>query len=119
MRIALEEPTEKRQFSRFPFRQPVLINRGEWLAQEGSLSGDVSEGGIRLNVNEFIPVGKAITLDIHLPDETKMTPLNGRVAWISVLPYSERYQIGIQFDPQHNPSKLEILRTVNPQLQSI
>ena len=119
MRIALEEPREKRQFSRFPFRQPVFINRGEWEAEEGSLSGDISEGGIRLSVNEFIPVGKILTLEVSLPDESKMTPVNGHVVWTSFLPYSERYQIGIQFDPQQNSSKSEILRMVNPQLHSL
>ena len=119
MRLVIEEPKEKRQFSRFPFRQPVLINRGEWEAEEGSLSGDVSEGGIRLNVNELIPVGSTLSLEVSLPNESKMASLNGRVAWVCFLPYSERYQMGIQFDPRYNPSKSEILRTVNPQLQNI
>ena len=118
MQLVLEEPKEKRQFSRFPFRQPVFINRGEWEAEEGSLSGDVSEGGIRLNVNELIPVGTILILEVLLQNESTAT-LNGQVVWVSYLPHSERYQVGIQFDPQHNPSKSDILRTVNPQFQNI
>ena len=119
MQVLIEEPKEKRQFTRFAFRQPVLINRGEWEAEEGSLSGDVSEGGMRLNVNEFTPVGTVLTLEVFLPKEAQIPQLTGRVVWTAMLPYSDRYQIGIQFDPQQNPSKFEILKTVNPHLQPI
>jgi len=119
MQLTLDQPQEKRQFTRFSFRQPVLINRGEWQAEEGSLSGDVSEGGIRLSVNDFIPVGAPMMLEITLPDASEIIPVDGKVAWIRFLPYSERYQIGVQFGPQQYPSKLEFLRIVNPQLQPI
>ena len=121
MQVILEKPQEKRQHVRFPFQQPVFINRGEWESEEGSLSGDVSEGGIRLKVNEIIPVGAKLTLEIFLPDESKTTSINGRVMWVSAEPHCERYQVGIQFDldPLNNPSKSEILRIVNPQSQPI
>ena len=119
MQIIVDEPKEKRQFVRFPYRQPVMISKGEWVAGEGSLSGDVSEGGIRLTVNEIIPVGTTLDLEVFLPDESKITAVKGRVARVNLIPYSDRFQIGIQFDPESNSSKLEILRTLNFHPQTI
>ena len=101
---------EKRQYVRVPFKEPVQFKREDWEVFDGSVAGDLSAGGIRLIVNEFITLHAPMILNIAFGEEAKLVTVNGRVVWVSIMPYSERYQIGIEFEPQHSPSQEEILQ---------
>jgi len=63
----------------------------------GSLSGDISEGGLRLSVQEFIPLNTIVRLNIHVSDSARVLPAQGRVVWVREVPQSDRYDVGIEF----------------------
>ncbi len=63
----------------------------------GSLSGDISEGGLRLSVQEFIPLNTIFRLNIHVSDSARVLPAQGRVVWVREVPQSDRYDVGIEF----------------------
>ena len=99
---------DKRQFPRFPFKQAVKFQTGEYFSPGGSLSRDLSRGGVCLAVNEFVPVKSVVTLHLQLNQESKMIRIKGAVMWVRVLPESERYEIGIQFEPLTDPLQSEV-----------
>lgn len=62
-----------------------------------AISRDVSNGGVRLMVNEFISVFTRLVLDIALPSAPKPVRVVSKVAWIRKRPYGEQYEVGAQF----------------------
>ena len=92
----LKTMMNNRQYSRFPFRESVGYQIGE-APLTGSLSGDISEGGLCLNVHEFIPLNTIVRLQIHVSDPERVLAAQGRVIWVREVPQSERYDVGIQF----------------------
>ena len=94
---------ERRLFKRINFREPVQFRSVNPACSGGCLSCDLSEGGLRVNVNEFVPPGTGLTLQIPLAPSRaglaaqKFVEHAGRVAWVSKLPFMERYQLGLEF----------------------
>ena len=89
---------EKRQHQRIKFAEPVQFYSKDHFLTGGTLACDLSETGIRINVNEFIPVGKELILNINLGIE-EIAECMGLVVWVSKLAYNERYQVGVEFLP--------------------
>jgi len=85
-----------RQYPRFPFKESVGYQVGE-APLSGSLSGNISEGGLRLSVREFIPLNTIVRLQIHVSGPARVLPAQGRVVWVREVPRSERYDVGIEF----------------------
>lgn len=100
---------DKRAFFRFKFSQPVELKFDEFKASAGSLSGDLSRGGIQLKFNQFVPLNKQVNLKIHIASEL-FESVNGKIVWVQKMRYSDRYMIGIQFlEEQPNFTSSEIL----------
>ena len=91
----------QRQYPRFPFRQAVGYQMGE-APSSGSLSGDISEGGLRLTVSEFIPLHTIVRLNIRLTDPVRVVPAKGKVVWVREDPQAERFDVGIAFIVDHD-----------------
>ncbi|MBI5150508.1 MAG: PilZ domain-containing protein [Candidatus Omnitrophica bacterium] len=94
--LASGHGVERRKYRRIDFREPVQFGSANPVRSGGCLSCDLSEGGLRINVNEFVPPGTGLTLQIPLPAQ-KIVEYTGRVAWVSKLPFAERYQLGLEF----------------------
>ena len=62
-----------------------------------AISRDISTGGVRLLVNEFISVFTRLILDIAIPSAPKPVRVVSKVAWIRKRPYGEQYEVGAQF----------------------
>jgi len=90
------ESSERRNFERFRLAQPVQCHLNELEPEQGSLSCDISEGGIRLNITHFLPLNTEILLRIKL-NSARIVECRGRVMWIQRIPFSERYQVGLEF----------------------
>ena len=103
-----DKARDKRQFPRFPFKQAVKFQTGEYHSPDGSLSRDLSRGGVCLTVNEFVPVKSTVAIHLQLNQESKIVEIKGTVAWVRILPESERYEIGIQFEPLRGPLQSEV-----------
>lgn len=63
----------------------------------GSLSKDVSAGGVRLTTTTFLPKDARLVLLLSLPGD--LTPIRAisRVAWTEEKAYSAGYESGLQF----------------------
>ncbi len=107
---------ERRAFRRFSFKEPVEFLTKEETASIGSLSSDLSEGGVRIRLFKFVPVQSQITLYISL-DPQKTVECEGRVVWIEEVPFSEHYQAGVEFQGLESlfTSRREIRQFFQPQ----
>jgi len=97
------EPTfqdNKRGTPRARFTHPVQYEELEINVAGGSVGFDISEGGIRIRFNEYVPVGTIMTLYIHLKDA--IIACSGRVKWMKKYPYTDNYQGGLQFESAEN-----------------
>ncbi len=87
---------EKRLFRRVSCGQPVHFQSKDPAQFGGCLSRDLSEGGIQINLNDFIPLGTELNLQIQLAPERAVECV-GRVVWVRGLPLMDRYQAGLEF----------------------
>lgn len=87
---------EKRRFPRVTFKQPVQFQLKDPLQTGGSLSFDLSEGGIRIRLNDFIPLMAEVSLQIQLSIE-QIVDCAGRVVWVRKVPFSDSYHAGLEF----------------------
>ena len=90
------EINEKRQFERFKFKEPVRVQFKDPAKYQGSLSRNMSQGGVQLTVDEFIGLNEELSLNIQSEKEIAQQRL-GRVVWVEQIPHMDRYRVGIQF----------------------
>lgn len=87
---------EKRRFARVTFKQPVQFQLKDPVQLGGSLSFDLSEGGVRIRLNDFIPLAAELPLQIQLTIEQAVDCV-GRVVWVRKVPFSDSYHVGLEF----------------------
>lgn len=87
---------EKRNFRRFCHTGPVQFQFKDPNRFGGWLSCNLSEGGIRVYLNDFIPLNTELTLQVRLADETIMD-CTGRVVWVEKNRFGDNYQAGLEF----------------------
>lgn len=103
-----DKSREKRQHPRYPFKQAVKFQIGEYSCPDGSLSRDLSRGGICLTVNQFVPVKGSVILYLQEHRQAKIIVVKGTVSWVKMLPDSDRYQVGIQFEHMDESVQREV-----------
>lgn len=86
---------EKRQALRISVKFPIRykIRRGGFFAS--ALTNDLSLSGLRVNADRFFPLGINLNLELNILSRV-INPV-GRVIWSQPQPYSNRYQMGIEF----------------------
>lgn len=95
---------DKRKFKRIEFREPVQYRIVDGQAMEGlpplfytgTVSCDLSEGGIKFRCDDYIPSQVTVEVMITLPEEA-LLEIEGQVAWIQKLPHADGYLLGIEF----------------------
>jgi c-di-GMP-binding flagellar brake protein YcgR len=91
---------EKRLFRRVAYREPVEYRINEIFKAEknlgGSIAYDLSEAGVRLQVDDFIAPQTTMNVNLRLKPE-RTFGLEARVIWAQRVPHSENYQLGLQF----------------------
>jgi len=90
------ETAEKRRYRRIELRQPIQFQSQSSPLGGGSLSCDLSEGGVRVDMFDFLPLGTELTLQVRLAPE-KIVEYVGRVVWARKYPFADRYQVGVEF----------------------
>lgn len=88
---------EKRRFERVSFREPVQFKAAKDAEFSGSLAYDISSEGLRFQTENFIPLNESLMLELQLSAQKSLS-LHGKVIWVQMVPHSDRYQIGVQFD---------------------
>ena len=87
---------DRRQYARVGFDTAVEIVHNDWTEPVGSLAADISEGGMRLKVSEYIQSGAPVTLRALL-DNRYVVEFPARVVWVEKNRYDDRYQAGVEF----------------------
>jgi c-di-GMP-binding flagellar brake protein YcgR len=93
------EVPERRQYPRVNTTMSIQY-RGIRQAGDsviGAIARDISSGGIRVLVNEFISVFTRLIVEICIPSTSESIRVVSKVAWIQKRPHGEQYEVGIQF----------------------
>ena len=89
---------EKRRFQRMDSNLPLRYkNIKTATVPMGSLTRDISEGGIRFKTNEFISLACRLVVEVSLPTMQRPIRAISKVAWIRKLSSGEQYELGNQF----------------------
>ncbi|MBI4309375.1 MAG: PilZ domain-containing protein [Candidatus Omnitrophica bacterium] len=88
---------DKRQCPRFSFKESIAYQTAQEVPLAGSLSADISQGGVRIRIQEFIALRTVVHLKIHLTNPARVVPVKGEVVWVREVPHSESYDVGIRF----------------------
>lgn len=90
---------EKRRYPRVESNLPVQYRnlKTDVALPTGSLSTNISEGGVRFKSSEFISLACRLVLEITLPTTSRPIKAISKVAWIRKLPSGEAYELGNQF----------------------
>ncbi|MFA5146219.1 MAG: PilZ domain-containing protein [Candidatus Omnitrophota bacterium] len=106
---------ERRKNKRVTFHLPLQYRnlRKIGVTSLGSLTKDISEGGVRFNSSEFISLACRLVVEITLPTSTKPIKAISKVAWIRKLPTTSEYELGNQFLEMSKEDKDLVMNFVN------
>lgn len=90
---------EKRRYPRIKMAIPVEYKklRESPGIKKGTLTKDLSTGGVRFITDEFLAFTARMVVDINLPLPERPVSVLSKVAWIKKLPVDDTYEIGNQF----------------------
>jgi hypothetical protein len=87
----------RRQHARFPFSGPLEYQKNESSPSQGSVAGDISQGGFKLKVNEFLPLGTILEVKIQLPGRLQVIPAHAKVVWVKEIPFrDDGWEVGLE-----------------------
>lgn len=88
--------SERRRFTRLRSNNTlhyVLKPDGNYA---NTITQDISEGGVRITTHQFIPKLSRMIIQLSLETD-KVIDITGKVAWSQQVPFSDRYQAGLEF----------------------
>ena len=91
---------ERRQYRRVEARIPVRYGEQNHDAETlcfGSLTGDVSAGGLRFRTKEMIAEAVNLILELDIPTLTRPIRATAKVSWIKNPAAGEYFEVGNQF----------------------
>ncbi len=94
--------TEKREFPRGNFFCKITAVFGERLLIFNSYTENISEGGVKVFLEEKLHTSTVVDLELSLPDEQKPIKCKGELIWVKEIPPAgtEKYSLfdtGIKF----------------------
>jgi c-di-GMP-binding flagellar brake protein YcgR len=95
----------------FPVQYRNLRKAGVMPA--GSMTSNLSEGGVCFKSNEFISLACRLVVEISLPNVTKPVKAISKIAWIKRVPESDQYELGNQFLEITKEDRANIVNFVN------
>lgn len=98
METQTNNASERRRSQRIDSNLPVRYrNLRMATIPMGSLTKDISEGGIRFKTNEFISLACRLVVEITLPTIQRPIKAISKVAWIRKTSSGDEYELGNQF----------------------
>lgn len=98
METRTNNATERRRFQRIDSNLPLRYkNIKTATVPMGSLTRDISEGGVCFKTNEFISLACRLVVEVTLPTVQRPIKAISKVAWIRKLSSGEQYELGNQF----------------------
>ena len=107
--------SEKRRFQRLESALPLQYKnlRKSGVPSSGSLTRNLSEGGVCFKTGEFISLACRLVLEISLPTNPKPIKAISKVAWIRRIPSTDQYELGNQFLDMTKEDKAIISNFIN------
>jgi c-di-GMP-binding flagellar brake protein YcgR len=93
----MNKSLERRKYKRLTASFPVHFKVKTTNKFGNTLSCDISGGGLRLMLEQFVAPNTDFMLEFNLVDFLQIITAVGRVVWTKKMPHSERYQLGIEF----------------------
>ena len=87
---------EKRRAFRLKSSLPIHYDSSSDAASGATLTQDISEGGVSMLCEEFIPRLSRMSVQINLLPN-KLVAATGEVKWAQRIAHSYRYQVGLEF----------------------
>jgi len=84
----------------------------------GSVSRNISEGGVCFKSNQFISLACRLVLEITLPTMPKPIKAISKVAWIRKMPAGDQYELGNQFLEMTKEDRMHIANFMNKILET-
>jgi len=111
---------EKRRFKRVGASLSVEYRDLKKAAElpKGSLSRNISEGGVCFNSREFMSLACRLVININLPNSDKPIKAISKVAWIKRVPATNLYELGNQFLEIAKEDRAHIVDFVNSTLNT-
>ena len=93
------EKTEQRRHPRLACRAPVQYRdlRQPQASYAGTLTDDVSVGGLRFHTAEWLPLQHRLLVQLALPGIPAPIRTVAQVIWTRKQPHSDRYDVGARF----------------------
>ena len=90
---------ERRKHFRADFHIPMRYRQLEKNSPEfkGGLMRDISQGGARMTIFEFLPMHLNLAAEIPLISGAKPLKGTGRIAWVKKVAYGDQHDVGIEF----------------------
>jgi c-di-GMP-binding flagellar brake protein YcgR len=109
---------EKRRFPRLDCSMPVQYKRigsdDEDFSQ--TLTRDISEGGIRMIVEEYVPINSRITLIASFPFKNKKVKAFSKIVWSKRHSVQTSYELGVEFIGITTTARKDIAQFVKTKL---
>lgn len=109
---------ERRKYARLECSMPVQYKKVGDLDSgiSKALTRDISEGGVRLVVDEYIPTASKLTLIISFPFRDKKIKALGKIVWARRHSEMPIYDVGIEFISTTKSTKRDIADFVRSKL---
>ena len=88
---------ERRKYIRIPERSHISYKIITGKKADEYITRDISKGGIRFLVHDFIPKDSILKIKLTLYKTSVTFEAVVRTIWIKQIPYSDQYEIGVQF----------------------
>lgn len=88
---------ERREFIRVPETSEITYRIVSEPKQEHFITQNISQGGVRFFVHEFIPQGTLLKIKLKLKKTSFSFEALAQVRWIEEDVLSERFEIGVKF----------------------
>ncbi|MCX5699702.1 MAG: PilZ domain-containing protein [Candidatus Omnitrophica bacterium] len=88
---------ERRRCVRIPESLSIVYEVVPGQTRKEYITKDISQGGMRFLINEFISKDSRLRIKISFHETLFSLEIWVKCAWIRKIPYSDRYEIGVEF----------------------
>ena len=90
---------ERRRYPRAGLSIPLRYKElnGKTYLAKGTLSKDVSVGGVRFHSDKFIALACHLVVEMNFPSTEKPIKAISKIAWIKRARFGDNYELGNQF----------------------
>lgn len=103
---------ERRKFIRVPLHAEISYRILPQTKVKRFLTRDISQGGVRFFVEEFIPKGSYLEITLKLEGVSLVFEACVKVQWISEQTRSERYEVGAEFINIHHEAAAYLMQYI-------